>query len=65
MSRPIIHPIPVCPFCQRLEILLALKGRQDDVDFQVVDITRPRSEALLARTRGTGTGTARATLNRA
>jgi glutathione S-transferase len=48
----IVHHIPVCPFSQRLEILLALKDRRSAVDFRVVDITRPRSEALLARTRG-------------
>jgi glutathione S-transferase len=51
--RPTVHHIPVCPFCQRLEILLALKGRRDAVDFRVVDITRPRPDWLLAKTRGT------------
>lgn len=50
--RPIVHHIPVCPFSQRLEILLALKQRSDAVTFQVVDITRPRDPALLALTRG-------------
>ena len=53
MTHPTIYHIPVCPFCQRLEILLTLKGRRSDVGFQVVDITRPRSEVLLAKTRGT------------
>lgn len=48
-----VHHIPVCPFCQRLEILLALKGLRDRVRFQVVDITQPRSPELLAKTRGT------------
>ena len=48
-----VHHIPVCPFCQRLEILLQLKGRQGEVAFRVVDITKPRSEALLKKTRGT------------
>ena len=47
-----VHHIPVCPFSQRLEILLSLKGRRGEVGFQVVDITRPRAEALLKRTRG-------------
>ena len=51
-ARPIVHHIPVCPFSQRLEILLALKGRRDAVDFRVVDITRPRAPELLAKTRG-------------
>ncbi|MCF4098423.1 glutathione S-transferase family protein [Maritalea mediterranea] len=54
MSQKItVYHIPVCPFSQRLEILLALKGRQDAVDFQVVDITKPRDPELLAKTRGT------------
>lgn len=52
MSQIIIHHIPVCPFSQRLEILLSLKGRRDAVRFSVVDITKPRDPALLARTRG-------------
>jgi len=50
---PVIHHIPVCPFSQRVEILLSLKGRRDAVRFEVVDITRPRDPALLAKTRGT------------
>jgi len=53
MAQLIVHHIPVCPFSQRLEILLSLKGRRNEVDFRVVDITRPRSEALLKKTRGT------------
>ena len=52
MTRPIVYHIPVCPFSQRLEILLALKNKVDAVDFRVVDITRPRDPALLAKTRG-------------
>ncbi|TNF20271.1 MAG: glutathione S-transferase family protein [Rhodobacteraceae bacterium] len=52
-ERPTVHHIPVCPFSQRLEILLALKGASDAVEFRVVDITRPRDPALLAKTRGT------------
>lgn len=51
--RPIVHHIPVCPFCQRLEILLALKGERDAADFRVVDITKPRDPELLRKTRGT------------
>jgi glutathione S-transferase len=47
MDRPTVHHIPVCPFSQRLEILLALKGLRDAVDFAVVDITRPRDPRLL------------------
>lgn len=48
-----IHHIPVCPFSQRLEILLELKGRRDAARFVVVDITKPRDPELLRKTRGT------------
>lgn len=51
-GRPVIHHIPVCPFSQRLEVLLAVKERTDAVEFRVVDITRPRDPALLRRTGG-------------
>lgn len=52
-AKPTVYHIPVCPFSQRLEILLDLKGRRDAVAFQVVDITRPRDPRLLAKTGGT------------
>lgn len=54
MSIPnlIVHHIPVCPFSQRLEILLALKGLSEAVEFRVVDITRPRDPTLLRLSRG-------------
>jgi glutathione S-transferase len=52
VTQPIVYHIPVCPFCQRLEILLALKGRRGEVDFRVVDVTRPRPPSLLQKTRG-------------
>lgn len=52
-TRPILHHIPVCPFSQRLEILLELKGAGDRVEFQVVDITKPRPERLLRLSGGT------------
>ncbi|MEO6659171.1 MAG: glutathione S-transferase family protein [Burkholderiaceae bacterium] len=48
-----VYHIPVCPFSQRLEILLALKGAHSAVNFRVVDITRPREAWLLEKTRGT------------
>lgn len=48
-----IHHIPICPFSQRLEILLALKGQTGALQFQVVDITVPRDPVLLRKTRGT------------
>jgi glutathione S-transferase len=53
VPKPIVYQIPVCPFSQRLKILLALKGIPDAVDHQVVDITKPRDEELLRKTRGT------------
>ena len=48
-----VYHIPVCPFSQRLEILLELKGRRGDVRFEVVDITKPRAPWLLEKCRGT------------
>lgn len=51
-GRLTVYHIPVCPFCQRLEILLALKDCRDRVDFRVIDITAPRPQWLLDRTRG-------------
>ena len=50
---PTMYHIPVCPFSQRLEILLALKGLEGRVGFHVVDITKPRPDWLLEKTRGT------------
>ena len=51
-SRPILYHIPVCPFSQRLEVLLELKGIREAVEFHVIDITRPRPDWLLALTGG-------------
>ena len=52
-TRPVVYHIPACPFSQRLKILLALKGVPGALDFEVVDITRPRDPWLLEKTRGT------------
>lgn len=52
-AKHIVYHIPVCPFSQRLEILLALRGQTDAVEFRIVDITKPRDSELLAKTRGT------------
>lgn len=52
-KRPVIYHIPVCPFSQRVKILLALKGLEDAVRFEVVDITKPRPDWLLKLTDGT------------
>jgi glutathione S-transferase len=49
----ILYHIPVCPFSQRLQILLTLKGVGQAVEFRVVDITRPRDPAILSLSRGT------------
>lgn len=51
-KRPVIYHIPVCPFSQRIEILLTLKGLDRAVDFGVIDITRPRPQWLLDHTGG-------------
>lgn len=55
MSRLLgtIYHIPVCPFSQRLEILLELKGSRDRFNFEVIDITIPRPQWLLDKTGGT------------
>jgi len=53
MTKPTVYHIPVCPFCQRLEILLSLKGRRNAVNFHVIDMTQPRPDWLLAKTQGT------------
>lgn len=53
MNKPVIYHIPVCPFSQRLEILLELKGCRENVEFRVVDMSRPRPDWLLELTRGT------------
>ena len=50
---PVIHRIPVCPFSQRIEILLSLKGLSDKITFRTVDITKPRDPRLLELSKGT------------
>lgn len=52
-QKPILYQIPACPFSQRIQILLALKGIPDAVEFRVIDITVPRPDWLLEKTRGT------------
>lgn len=47
MMSHVVHHIPVCPFSQRLEILLSLKGQESQVRFEAVDITKPRDPRLL------------------
>ena len=52
-NSPVVYHIPVCPFCQRLEMLLELKGLRGAVKFHKIDITQPRPQWLLDLTRGT------------
>lgn len=52
MNASTVYHIPVCPFSQRLEILLALKGKADAVRFHKVDITQPLPTWLLEKTGG-------------
>ncbi len=53
MPRPILYHSPICPFCQRIDILLTLKGRREDVDVHTLDLAVPRPDWLLQKTRGT------------
>jgi glutathione S-transferase len=53
VRKPVVYHIPVCPFSQRVEIQLELKGRRHDVEFRVIDITQPRPDWLLQKSRGT------------
>jgi glutathione S-transferase len=52
-AQMIVYHIPVCPFSQRLEILLELKGVKDAVTFHTVDITVPRPDWLQEKLRNT------------
>jgi glutathione S-transferase len=51
-TKPTVFHIPVCPFSQRVEILLSLKGLRDEIAFERVDITKPRDPELLALSHG-------------
>ncbi len=48
-----MYHIPGCPFSERVELLLDLKGRQGEMADHVIDISKPRPEWLLRKTRGT------------
>ena len=50
--RPTIYHIPACPFSQRVEVLLELKGARHLAQFVVVDITKPRPAYVTALTGG-------------
>ena len=47
-----LYHIPVCPFSQRVEILMTLLGQPDAIDFHTVDITKPRPQWLIEKTGG-------------
>ncbi|MBN8759616.1 MAG: glutathione S-transferase [Thiobacillus sp. 65-69] len=53
MTRATLYHLPVCPFCQRIEIQIALKGLRERFDFHPVDISQPRPGWLLEKTQGT------------
>ena len=48
-----MYHIPGCPFSERVEILLALKGLDHVLAHHDIDISQPRPEWLLKKTRGT------------
>lgn len=52
-ERPTMYHIPGCPFSERVEILLELKGLHGLLDDVEIDISKPRPDWLLKKTRGT------------
>ena len=52
-EKMIIYHIPGCPFSERVEILAVLKGLQEVFDDMEIDISKPRPDWLLKKTRGT------------
>jgi glutathione S-transferase len=48
-----MYHIPGCPFSERIELLLDLKGLADLMADHEIDISKPRPDWLLAKTRGT------------
>ncbi|NBC34958.1 glutathione S-transferase family protein [Novosphingobium sp. FSY-8] len=48
-----MYHIPGCPFSERVEILLGLKGVGDVMAHHDIDISKPRPDWLLRKTRGT------------
>ena len=50
--RPTIYHVPACPFSQRVEVLLDLKGAPHLAQFSVIDITKPRPAYITALTGG-------------
>jgi glutathione S-transferase len=52
-GKPIMYHIPGCPFSERVELLLDLKGIDGTMSDCEIDISKPRPDWLLKRTRGT------------
>ncbi len=52
-DRLTMYHIPGCPFSERVEILLELKGLHGIMDDVEIDISKPRPDWLLKKTRGT------------
>ena len=54
-AQPLLtmYHIPGCPFSERVEILLALKGLEAIMADVEIDISRPRPDWLLKKTQGT------------
>ncbi len=48
-----LYHIPGCPFSERIEILLALKGMESALKDVEIDISKPRPDWLLAKSGGT------------
>lgn len=48
-----MYQIPGCPFSERVELLLDLKGLADVLIDHEIDISKPRPDWLLRKTRGT------------
>lgn len=48
-----MYHIPGCPFSERVELLLDLKGLHDIMADHEIDISKPRPDWLLRKTRGT------------
>lgn len=52
-QKLIMYHIPGCPFSERVEILLDLKGLHGTMGDMEIDISKPRPDWLLKKTRGT------------
>eukprot|EP01035_Chromulina_nebulosa_P007668 gene7668-10357_t len=48
-----MYHIPGCPFSERVELLLDLKGLSTIMADHEIDISKPRPDWLLRKTRGT------------